>query len=177
MHAPYYRLPVLNRFFRAVGAIPISSSKKEPGTLCRSMREIEKALDNGELVCIFPEGRLSRDGRIGRFLPGVERIVRRTPVPVVPVTLSGMWGSVFSYRFGRPLRHLPHRFRAQVTVAVSDPAPPAAASASRLRRIVSAGCAPLDAACDRTGSVTKMGYPSDATFPAGKEAVCCKRRC
>ena len=177
MHAPYFHLPVLHLFFRAVGAIPISSAKKNPGVLRRAMREIETALDSGELVCIFPEGRLTRDGRIGRFLPGVDRIVHRNPVPVVPVAISGMWGSFSSYRSGPPLKKPPRRLRAQVAVAVAAPVAPSAATAAGLRRIVSAGLDALVPACDRRRSVTTSSVVQDAWSPIRKAADCYERRC
>jgi rhomboid family GlyGly-CTERM serine protease len=139
MYASYFRLPVLNRFFRAVGAIPIASGRKEPGTLRRALRQIDQALASGELVCIFPEGKLTRDGNIGRFMPGIERILSRSPVPVVPVTISGMWGSVSSYRCGPPLKKLPRRFRAPVAVYVADRVSSTAATAPNLRGKVAAG--------------------------------------
>ncbi len=161
MHAPYFRLPVLHHFFRAVGAIPISSARSDPGALRRALHQVREALENGELVCIFPEGRLTRDGNIGPFRPGIERIVRRTPVPVVPVAIAGMWGSISSYRWGPPLKKRPRRFRARVTVTASGPTAPAAATASSLRRLVSAGSGSPGSACGRRRSMTKSNRMLD----------------
>jgi rhomboid family GlyGly-CTERM serine protease len=177
MHAPYFRLPVLHHFFRAVGAIPISSARSDPGALRRALHQVREALENGELVCIFPEGRLTRNGDIGPFRPGIERIVRRTPVPVVPVAIAGMWGSVSSYRWGPPLKKRPRRFRSRVTVTLFEPVAPADAAASRLRRLVSEGSGSPDIACDRRRSVTTSSGGQHAWSPIGKAADCFERRC
>ena len=88
--------------------------------------EIEKALDAGEVVGIFPEGQITRDGSINPFRSGIERILASRPVPVVPMALRGMWGSIFSRRDSALQRaRLPRRFRSRIGLAV-DPAWPAA---------------------------------------------------
>jgi 1-acyl-sn-glycerol-3-phosphate acyltransferase len=94
---------------------------------------IDAALADGEVVCIFPEGGLTRDGAIATFRPGVEKILARRPVPVVPMALRGLWGSVWSRRdsmMGRS--RLPRRFRARVELVVDAPAEPHMASAGEL---------------------------------------------
>lgn len=96
MHVKYYRMWGLNWFFRMVGAIPIAGAREDAALLARAMNEIDDALAHGELVVIFPEGALTRDGEMIPFRPGVERILHRRPVPVVPMALRGMWGSRFS---------------------------------------------------------------------------------
>lgn len=94
-------------FFRMVGAIPIAGQREDPAMLQRAMDAVDGALANGELVMIFPEGTLTRDGEMLPFRPGIERILDRRPVPVVPMALRGLWGSRFSRarqrerRFGR----------------------------------------------------------------------------
>ena len=77
-------------------AIPIAGEKESPEVLEQAFEEIAAALSDGQLVCIFPEGQLTSDGQIGPFRPGVMRILERTPVPVVPMALSGLWRSIFS---------------------------------------------------------------------------------
>lgn len=91
-----FTLPLAKSLFRAVKAIPIASAKTHPQVMEAAFVEIGKALDNGELVCIFPEGMLTRDGRMNPFRPGLLRVLERNPVPVVPVALAGLWGSVLS---------------------------------------------------------------------------------
>lgn len=119
-----FKLPLAKFVFKAVKAIPIASAKTHPDVLEAAYVEIGKALDNGELVCIFPEGLLTRDGQMNPFRPGVLRILQRNPVPVVPVALAGLWGSALS-RTGWPLskRLLVWRPWRRVSVAVSAPLP------------------------------------------------------
>ena len=94
---------------------------------------IDAALADGEVVCIFPEGALTANGEIAVFRPGVEKILVRRPVPVVPMALRGLWGSVWSRRdtmLGRS--RLPRRFRARVELVVDAPRPPEQANAVEL---------------------------------------------
>ena len=74
----------------------------------RAYDEVAKALGEGDLVCIFPEGRITDNGELYPFRDGISRIIERTPVPVLPMALSGLWGSFFSRKDGpamtRPLR-------------------------------------------------------------------------
>jgi len=94
---------------------------------------IDAALADGELVCIFPEGGLTGDGDIATFRPGVEKILARRPVPVVPLALRGLWGSVWSRRDSMLRRaRLPRRFRARIELVVDAPVPSPQASAATL---------------------------------------------
>ncbi|KRE94474.1 glycerol acyltransferase [Frateuria sp. Soil773] len=124
----YYRIfniPLLKFVFRTARAIPIAGQKEDPAVLQRAYDEVDAALAAGELVCIFPEGALTRDGAIAPFRPGMLRILERRPVPVVPMALRGLWGSVWSRRdsmLGRA--RLPRRFRARVELVVDAPIAP-----------------------------------------------------
>jgi len=91
-----YRLPLINFFCRTVRAIPIAPAKEDPAALERAYDAVAQALTDGELVGLFPEGRLTSDGDMGEFRGGILRIVERTPVPVIPMALSGLWQSVFA---------------------------------------------------------------------------------
>jgi 1-acyl-sn-glycerol-3-phosphate acyltransferase len=91
-----FRVPVLSWLFRQVKAIPITSAKVDPQIVETAFAQVSQALRDGQVVCIFPEGRLTADGEIARFRPGISRILARDPVPVVPVALQGLWGSFFS---------------------------------------------------------------------------------
>jgi 1-acyl-sn-glycerol-3-phosphate acyltransferase len=97
-----FRIPLLSFVFRTGGAIPIAPAAEDPGLLDRAYDEIAGALEAGQLVAIFPEGRITDTGEINRFRPGIRRIVERTPAPVVPLALQGLWGSLFS-REGSPV--------------------------------------------------------------------------
>jgi 1-acyl-sn-glycerol-3-phosphate acyltransferase len=96
MYYAIFNVPVLRFIFRSMKAIPIAGAKEAPEVLEQAYEEIAAALADGQLVCIFPEGQLTRDGEIGLFRPGLTRILERTPVPVVPMALSGLWRSIFS---------------------------------------------------------------------------------
>jgi len=119
----YYRIfniPVMSWIFRTAKAIPIASAKEDPGLMQRAFDEVDAALAEGEIVCIFPEGRLTKDGEIAPFKSGVERILQRRPVPVVPMALRGMWASMWSHRDDRMGRlRAPRRFRAHIDVVAA----------------------------------------------------------
>ena len=91
-----FRTPGMAWVFRQMKAIPIASAKENPEMMERAFQRVKQALAEGEVVCIFPEGKLTKDGEMGSFRPGVERIVAETGAPVVPLALRGLWGSFFS---------------------------------------------------------------------------------
>lgn len=103
-----FKIPVLSFIFRTGGAIPIASRKDDPAMMERAFAEVAKALRAGQLVGIFPEGRITDTGEILPFRPGIQRILEATPVPVVPMALRGLWGSFFS-RKGGPAMSRPFR--------------------------------------------------------------------
>jgi 1-acyl-sn-glycerol-3-phosphate acyltransferase len=131
-----FRLPILHFVFRTGRAIPIASRKEDPARLEEAYDEVAQALDDGELVCIFPEGRLTADGALGPFRPGVERIVARTPVPVVPMALRGLWGSFFSRYGGAPMRRPFRRVWSRIEVVCGTAVAPERATADVLRERV-----------------------------------------
>jgi len=124
IHKPIYRLPVLNYIFRAGKTIPIDSQKTDPDTYNRAFKQISKDLEAGHLVCIFPEGKLTVDGMIDEFKTGIEKIISRNPVPVVPMALKGLWGSFFSHKDGRAIRTRPKRFWSRVELIADTPINP-----------------------------------------------------
>lgn len=138
VYKPIYEIPVLRSVFRASGAIPIAAEHEDPAALEAAFAAIRRALAEGDLLCIFPEGRLTADGRLGIFRKGIERILAETPVPVVPMALRGLWGSFFSRHGKGAFRRLPGRFWSRVTIAAGAPVPPALATAELLRSQVAA---------------------------------------
>jgi len=139
MYYKIFRIPVMNWVFRAAGAIPIAGSKEDPELMQRAFDRIDAALANGEIVGIFPEGGLTKDGEIAPFRPGVEKILARRPVPVVPMALKNLWGSLFSRRdsaLGR--MRLPRRFRAAIGIEATTPVPGEIATAAQLEAKVRA---------------------------------------
>ena len=91
-----FATPVLGTLFRLGKAIPIAPQKEDPAAYERAFAEARKVLDEGELLCIFPEGGLTKDGTLGEFKGGVMKVLQTHPVPVVPMVLTNLWGSFFS---------------------------------------------------------------------------------
>ena len=127
-----FGIPVLNYIFRTGKTIPITSRAKDPETYEKAFVRIAEELDAGEVVCIFPEGKLTRDGELAEFKNGIDKILARNPVPVIPSALSGLWGSFFSHKGGVALKKRPSRFYSRIRYTVGEPMAPDAASASTL---------------------------------------------
>jgi 1-acyl-sn-glycerol-3-phosphate acyltransferase len=136
IYEPIYRMFLLHFIFKAARAIPIASHRNNPVGLKAAFEAISRALDAGEVVCIFPEGQLTRDGRVDGFKPGIERIIKKNPVPVVPLALKGLWGSFFSHKNGHAMTRLPQRFWSRVELVAGSPVPPEQVSANSLRETV-----------------------------------------
>jgi 1-acyl-sn-glycerol-3-phosphate acyltransferase len=132
-----FRTPILSFVFRHGRAIPIASAKEDPALLERAYDEVSAALAAGELVAIFPEGRITENGDLSPFRPGIARILARNPVPVVPMALSGLWGSFFSRAHGKAMSR-PWKMRPfmRVGVAVGVPLAPEAALPEALQGVV-----------------------------------------
>jgi 1-acyl-sn-glycerol-3-phosphate acyltransferase len=127
-----YEIKLLHWMFRIARAIPIAGKRENPELMERAFAEIDRALRDGELVCIFPEGGITHTGEMMPFRPGVERILASCPVQVFPMALRGLWGSFFSRRGGPAMRKRPRRFRAQIELVVGDPIAPELARIERL---------------------------------------------
>ena len=91
-----FKAPGMGWVFRQMKAIPIASAKEDPAMMEKAFERVRQALSEGEVIGIFPEGKLTRDGEMNPFRPGIEKIVEQTGAPVVPVALRGLWGSFFS---------------------------------------------------------------------------------
>jgi 1-acyl-sn-glycerol-3-phosphate acyltransferase len=100
-----FKTPVLGLVFKTARAIPIAPKKEDEALMERAFDEVKRALEDGDVVGIFPEGKITSSGDINEFRPGIERIVRETPAPVVPMALRGLWGSFFSRVEGRAMKH------------------------------------------------------------------------
>jgi len=118
----YYDHPLLNPFAKVMGAIPISSSGS-PRSILHALRNAGRALDQGELVCIFPEGQITRTGGLLPFRSGFTRIVKGRDVPVIPIYLDRVWGSIFSYIGGRFIAKWPSRIPYPITISIGSPVP------------------------------------------------------
>ena len=139
-----FNIPVMSWIFRTAKVIPIAGAREDPELMQKAFDEIDAALADGQLVGLFPEGALTRDGNIAPFKSGVERVLERAnengrPVPVVPMALKGMWTSMWSHRDGRMHRmRVPRRFRAHVEVVAGEPIDERSVSAEQLEARVRA---------------------------------------
>ena len=129
MDAEYSRLPLIRFLFRDAKVIPIAPASADPELLERAYERIAEELAVGELVCVFPEGGISSDGELAPFRRGIEHIVERTRVPVVPVALVGLWGSYFSRKGGRAMTRPFRRFWSRVEIKVGEEIAPEAVTA------------------------------------------------
>jgi 1-acyl-sn-glycerol-3-phosphate acyltransferase len=88
--------PLLGTLFKLAKAIPIASRSEAPAIYDDAFAQARQVLADGDLLCIFPEGGITRDGQLGEFKGGVMKILETHPVPVVPLALQNLWGSYFS---------------------------------------------------------------------------------
>ncbi len=116
----YYERPLFHQIARVMGAIPIASDGS-PREILRAFREAIRRLDEGELVCLFPEGQITRTGGLLSFRQGFERIIKGRETPVIPVYLDRLWGSIFSFIGGKFLMKWPERVPYPVTVIYGAP--------------------------------------------------------
>ncbi|MDE1168962.1 MAG: MFS transporter [Pseudomonas sp.] len=134
MYYKIYRLPVLNFIFRTAGTIPIAGRNEDLLIYDQAFKKIAEYLADGELVCIFPEGKLTTNGDIDEFRGGLSRILEQTPVPVIPLALQGLWGSFFSRD---PNKGFLRRLWSRVTLVAGPAVAPDAALPAQLREQVS----------------------------------------
>jgi 1-acyl-sn-glycerol-3-phosphate acyltransferase len=128
-----FRTPLLGFIFRTAKAIPIAPAKEDPWLMEKAFVDIAHALHDGELVCIFPEGKLTRTGEISEFRGGIAKIVERSKVPVIPMALRGLWGSVFSRDPANVFeRTFSRGWRSRLALAVGRPVPPQEATPEHL---------------------------------------------
>lgn len=135
MEKAIYDLPLANMVFKAAKTIPICSKQKDEAVHEAAFASIKHELEQGNLVCIFPEGRLTKTGDIDGFRPGIERILAETPVPVVPMALQGLWGSFFSHH-GKGAFKFKGRLWSKISLHASEALPASSATAAELERQV-----------------------------------------
>jgi 1-acyl-sn-glycerol-3-phosphate acyltransferase len=124
MYYKIYQIPVLNFVFRTARAIPIAGQRENKAMYDQAFVEMAQALEDGDLLCIFPEGEITRDGEMNPFKPGIIRVLDAKPVPVIPVALQGLWGSLFSRKGGPAFFKFPRRLFARIGLNVGTPAAP-----------------------------------------------------
>jgi len=128
---------VAKTLLKQAKVILIATKKEDPEMMRLAFEKAAKELSEGEIVCIFPEGKITYDGTLNPFRPGVEILLRQTPVPVIPLALKGMWGSFFSRKGGRAFSKRNNRFWSRIVLEVGELVPPQNASASYLQECVS----------------------------------------
>lgn len=136
MEAAIFRIPVMSGIFRGMKAIPVAPAKEDPAVYERAFQIVAEELRDGQLVCIFPEGRLTADGEIGEFRAGMMRILKETPVPVVPMALTGLWDSMFSRKYKSVWQRWPRRFWPKIGLRIDTPIAPERADLQSLRQAV-----------------------------------------
>ena len=122
MYSAHYELRWIKPFARMLGVIPISSEQR-PREMLKSLQAASEAIKNGEIVCIFAEGQITRIGQMMPFRRGFERIMKDVEAPIIPVALDGVWGSIFSFERGRFLWKWPRYFPYPLTVNYGKPMP------------------------------------------------------
>lgn len=134
-----HRTPGVGFIFRHSRTIPIATAKENLALKETAFAAVAHALKNGELIGLFPEGRITHTGEINHFRYGVGRIVSETPVPVIPMALRGLWGSFFSRRYG-PAMSKPSLLRplAKIELVVGEPVPPEQGTPENLQEVVTA---------------------------------------
>ena len=131
-----FRVPLLSFIFRTMRTIPIAPAKEDSAMKERAFAAAAEALRAGEVVGIFPEGKLTDTGELNPFRPGVQQMIATTPVPVVPMALSGLWGSFFSRSSdGKAMRRLRGIF-SRIALVVAPPVPPECVTLDGLRATV-----------------------------------------
>ena len=132
-----FKTPFLGWIFRTAKAIPIAPAKEDPFLMERAFIDIAEALHQGDLVCIFPEGKLTSTGEMNEFRGGIAKIVERSKVPVIPMALRGLWGSVFTRDPGNLFeRSFARGWRSKLALAVGVPVPPQQATPEYLHEQV-----------------------------------------
>jgi acyl-[acyl-carrier-protein]-phospholipid O-acyltransferase/long-chain-fatty-acid--[acyl-carrier-protein] ligase len=115
MYRSFYNLPFLKPVCKLCRTVPISGKDSFSQTR-GSIRQARELLKQGRIVCIFPEGGMTRNGNLRAFKNGYELIVKGIDCRIIPTYIGGTWKSFMSYYYGKPLSHLPRRFRPSVSV-------------------------------------------------------------
>jgi 1-acyl-sn-glycerol-3-phosphate acyltransferase len=132
-----FKAPLMGWLFRSAKAIPIASAKDDPWLMEKAYIDIAQALHDGDLVCIFPEGKLTTTGEMNEFRGGVAKIVERSQVPVIPMALRGLWGSLLTRDKANLFeRSLARGWRSRLALAVGRPVQPQQATPEYLQEQV-----------------------------------------
>jgi acyl-[acyl-carrier-protein]-phospholipid O-acyltransferase/long-chain-fatty-acid--[acyl-carrier-protein] ligase len=152
VYKPIYQAPALNWIFRAGHTIPISS---KPADAAAAIEQARAELMAGHAVCIFAEGGITRTGNLLKFKRGLERIMDGVDVPIVPVHLDGLWGSIFSFRGGKFIAKLPEKLPYPVTVTFGAPLPGDSSADAVRQKVQELGAGALEKRLDGNGRLEK----------------------
>jgi 1-acyl-sn-glycerol-3-phosphate acyltransferase len=119
-----YKRPLMNWAFRLSRAIPIAPASEDPSLREKTFAAISRELRDDNLVCIFPEGKVTYDGNVNPFKRGVEHILATDQVPVIPMAIHGLWGSFFSRKGGQAMHGMPKPSRRTIGLTIGGPLPP-----------------------------------------------------
>ena len=136
MHYKIFQIPILKFIFESAKTIPIASARENAALLEESFDRIDAELKAGNIVCIFPEGGITTDGDIQKFRSGIEKIIERNAVPVVPVALCGLWGSWFSRQVGGGIRKIPGKLFSRIEVRAGEAVQASEVTAAKLELLV-----------------------------------------
>ena len=132
--AHIYNVPLVHYFMRYNRGIPILPTRE---SVTAALDEVAAGLKAGDIICIFPEGQMTYTGSLGRFKTGIESMVKRNPVPVYPIALTGLWGSIFSRKYlGSLWRYVPKKFTPRVHAICGTAIMPDDVSVNKLQETV-----------------------------------------
>jgi 1-acyl-sn-glycerol-3-phosphate acyltransferase len=130
MYYKIFQIPIMSFIFKTARAIPIAGKSEKPDIMYKAFDKVSDALKEGEVVCIFPEGKITENGEMGEFKSGAIKLLERDPVPTVPLALRGLWGSFFSRKYGNAMtRVVPRGLFNRIEVVAGEPIAAADASA------------------------------------------------
>ncbi|MCB0393047.1 MAG: MFS transporter [Bdellovibrionales bacterium] len=118
MYYKFFEIPIIKTLMKHAQVIPIAGRNEDEKILEQAFVSARQKLNEGEVVCIFPEGGITPNGEIQEFKPGILKILGAHPVPVVPMALTGLWTSFFSREGGRAFLKWPNGFRRQIGLHV-----------------------------------------------------------
>ena len=135
MHYSFMKNPILAYLLKSAKVIPIAGAKEDEALMNKAFDKISYTLKEGDIICIFPEGKITHDGKISSFRPGIEKIIQRNPVPVIPMAIKGLWGSFFSRKYGAAaskIQVIPKTIWSQIELIIDRPWEPQEAKAESL---------------------------------------------
>ena len=161
-YAGNFNNPIMKKWADFCGVILISGG---PKSIAKAFKDARKALDDGELLGLFPEGGISRSMQVRSFKPGLMKILKGREVPIIPMYFDELWGSIFSFSKGRAFTKLPNSIRRPISVHIGPPVEPHPDS-----------MVPIQTAVQRLSSTTMNNYIGKFVSPVSEFIYSCKRQ-